>query len=62
MSQAYTYTYTASGDASSPALLQRSDGALVPCDLGNMDYQVFLKAIAAGMAAPAGWTGPTNPT
>lgn len=40
---------------------RESDGAMVPCDLANMDYQAFLAWVAAGNPAPEGWTGPTNP-
>jgi hypothetical protein len=43
-------------------LMRASDGAFIPCDLGNMDYQAFLAWIAAENTAPSGWTGPTNPS
>ena len=56
-----SYIYTASLIAGVPAILARSDGVYIPCDLDNMDYQAFLAAISAGNTAPEGWTGPTNP-
>lgn len=41
-------------------VLVRSDGAFIPLDLHNMDYQAFLAWMAEGNPAPEGWTGPTN--
>jgi hypothetical protein len=62
MSQTISYTYIASQFPSLPGVVQRStDGAYIPCDLENMDYQAFLSWVAAGNTAPTGWTGPRNP-
>lgn len=56
-----TYTYLAPLLPGFGGMLERSDGAYIPCHLDNMDYQEFLTWLAAGNAAPSGWTGPTNP-
>ena len=62
MSGSYTYpTYVAPMMTGMMGTIARSDGAFVPCDLGNMDYQAFLEWVAAGNTAPEGWTGPKNP-
>lgn len=56
------FTYQPPINAISHGFIVRSaDGAFIPCDLNNMDYQAFLAWIAAGNTAPEGWTGPTNP-
>jgi hypothetical protein len=63
MSQTITYTYAEAMMPGFPNTITRStDNAIIPCDLHNMDYQAFLEWIAAGNEAPAGWTGPQNPT
>ena len=66
MSGTVSYTYQAASgfvpEGAPPGWLTRSDGAFIPCDLGNTDYKRFLESIAAGNTAPPGWTGPTNPT
>lgn len=60
MAETYTYQAPLEGFTGS-GTLTRSDGAAVPCDLGNLDYQAFLGWLSeAGNAAPEGWTGPTN--
>lgn len=51
----YSFLETLTGGA-----LQREDGAIIPLDLDNMDYQAFLAEIAAGAPAPEGWSGPKN--
>lgn len=57
----YTYRQPPPPAANLPGYLVRStDGASIPCDLKNTDYQAFLEWLAAGNAAPQGWTGPTN--
>lgn len=43
-----------------PIILRSTDGAFIPCNLANSDYQGFLNWIAEGNPAPEGWTGPTN--
>lgn len=58
MADSYTYATSPGG----LSFLKRSDNATIPLDLANQDYQAFLTWIAEGNAAPAGWTGPTNPT
>lgn len=60
MSGSITYTYQAPPVPVFPAMLLRSDGHFIPLDLANSDYQRFLEWIAAGNAAPEGWTGPKN--
>ena len=58
-----SYEYVAPAMQGFPPMLKRStDGAWIPCDLGNTDYQNFLAWIASGNPAPSGWTGPTNPS
>lgn len=61
MSQTISYTYQAA-EFGDNLLIRSTDGAYVPCNLDNADYQAFLAWIAAGNTAPTGWTGPTNPT
>ena len=41
-------------------LVRSTDGAFIPLDLHNMDYQAFLAWMAEGNPAPEGWNGPTN--
>ena len=56
-----SYTYQPPPPWAPTGILVRStDGAFIPLDLGNMDYQRFLEWIAEGNTPPAGWTGPTN--
>lgn len=56
-----TYTYQAPLLPGGQGFIIRSnDGAFIPCNLENVDYQAFLAWLAAGNAAPPGWTGPTN--
>lgn len=63
MSGTASYTYSAPWiEGGVPMLVRSTDGAFIPCDLANMDYQAFLAWIAAGNAPPDGWTGPSNPT
>jgi hypothetical protein len=61
MSQTVSYVYNAP-TGGTPSLQRSTDGAWIPLDLENMDYQAFLSWVAAGNTAPSGWTGPTNPT
>lgn len=62
MSQTISYTYDAAPVSGQPGVLVRStDGAFIPCNLGNMDYLAFLAWVAEGNQAPEGWTGPTKP-
>lgn len=62
MSGTITYTYNAPAVPGFSGTLARSDGAYIPCDLGNRDYQAFLAWIGAGNTPPEGWAGPTNPS
>lgn len=63
MSGTVSYTYVAPPiTGMDSGVLRSTDGAFIPCDLGNRDYQQFLAWIAAGNTAPSGWTGPRNPT
>ena len=39
-------------------VIRSTDGATIPCHLGNTDYQAFKAWVAAGNTPPAGWTGP----
>lgn len=41
-------------------VMRASDGAYIPLNLENMDYQEFLLWMSEGNPAPEGWTGPTN--
>lgn len=57
----YTYIAPLFEFAGAIGTLERStDGAYIPCDLENRDYQAFLEWLAAGNPAPEGWIGPTN--
>jgi hypothetical protein len=62
-----SYTYVAPIAPGFIPNLRRSVGTsettttMIPCELGNMDYQAFLAWVAAGNTAPEGWTGPTGP-
>lgn len=58
-----SYTYIAPGlpfNTGPGTLVRSTDGAFIPCDPANRDYQEFLQWIADGNPAPEGWTGPTN--
>ncbi len=56
-----TYTYQAPPAwGGSGTLVRSTDGAFIPCNLSNSDYQAFLAWVAAGNTAPSGWTGPRN--
>jgi hypothetical protein len=61
MSTTLSYTYQSPILGSTVGMLARSDGAYIPCNLENSDYQAFLTWVAAGNTAPEGWTGPVNP-
>lgn len=61
MPEPESYTYVSSPAGTMSCIIRASDNASIPLSLSNMDYQAFLAWIAAGNAAPAGWTGPTNP-
>lgn len=56
-----SYKYIAPLYGSGGVLQRSTDGAFIPCDLENSDYQAFLAWIAAGNSAPEGWTGPIGP-
>lgn len=61
MAEAISYTYHSQTVPIAVAYLVRStDNAVIPPDLGNMDYQAFLAWMAEGNPAPTGWSGPTN--
>lgn len=60
MAEPLSYTFQPPLYGLGSGILVRSDGAYVPLDLGNMDYQAFLAWVAEGNPAPEGWTGPTN--
>lgn len=63
MAETVSYTYQAPFMGIGIGVIVRStDGAFIPLNLGNRDYQEFLAWIAEGNTAPTGWTGPTNPT
>lgn len=65
MSETATYTYNAPmfpGMHGTLVYISGDTTMFIPCVLDNMDYQSFLAWIAAGNPAPAGWSGPTNPT
>lgn len=55
----YTY-YAPQLGATEGLLVREADGAGVPCDLSNGDYQAFLVWLSEGNSAPEGWTGPRN--
>lgn len=55
-----TYTYQTPLAGGSSYLVRSTDGASIPLDLANIDYQAFLAWVAAGNTAPSGWTGPRN--
>lgn len=56
-----SYTYIpAQPPGTNPGMLLRSDGAYIPLDPGNNDYQAFLAWLAAGNAPPQGWVAPQN--
>lgn len=57
---AYTYQAPLFPNMGSGAIIRASDGAFIPLELGNTDYQAFLAWVAEGNAAPEGWTGPKN--
>lgn len=60
MSSTPPYTYQAPQAGGGQAFIVGADGAVVPLNLENTDYQAFLAWVAAGNPAPEGWTGPTN--
>jgi hypothetical protein len=51
-----TYTILPVTDGQMQMIL-RSDGAYIPSDPGNMDYQAYLTWVAAGNTAPPAQQG-----
>lgn len=56
MAEQFSYTYKAT--LTGGVVVRSPDGAFIPLDLGNRDYQAFLEWIEAGNPAPEGWRGP----
>ena len=60
MATTVSYTFNATTNPTLRATLVRStDGAIIPCDLANKDYQAFLEWLKDN-PPPAGFDGPTN--
>jgi hypothetical protein len=56
----YTYTYRQPMFGQEWGAMIRSDGAIIPCDPANREFQNYLYWVSEGNAAPSGAPTPTN--